>query len=55
MKRTQLLQEIKRMKFEEAYYGWTESRFSQEEAARLLLPMLMNGQVIGEVNWRWIF
>jgi transposase len=36
MKRTQLLQEIKKMRFEEAYYGWTESRFTQEEAARLL-------------------
>ncbi len=36
MKRTQLLQEIKRMRFEEAYHGWTESRFTQEEAARLL-------------------
>lgn len=24
------------MRFEEAYIGWTESRFTQEEAARLL-------------------
>lgn len=36
MKRTQLLQEIKKMRFEEAYHGWTESQFTQEEAARLL-------------------
>jgi transposase len=36
MKRTQLLQEIRQMRFEEAYHGWTESRFTQEEAARLL-------------------
>ena len=36
MKRTQLLQEIKKMRFKEAYQGWAESRFTQEEAARLL-------------------
>jgi hypothetical protein len=36
MKRTQLLQEIRQMRFEEAYTGWTEKRFTQEEAARLL-------------------
>lgn len=36
MKRTKLLQEIRKMRFEEAYIGWTENRFTQEEAARLL-------------------
>jgi len=36
MKRTQLLQEIRQMRFEEAYRGWTEKCFTQEEAARLL-------------------
>lgn len=36
MKRTQLLQEIRQMRFKEAYFGWTEKRFTQEEAARLL-------------------
>ena len=36
MKRTELLQEIRQMRFKEAYIGWTEKRFTQEEAARLL-------------------
>lgn len=36
MKRTELLQEIRKMRFEEAYEGWTQSRFTQEEAALLL-------------------
>lgn len=36
MNRTQLLQEIRKMRFEEAYQGWTQNRFTQEEAARLL-------------------
>ncbi|MCK9986216.1 MAG: hypothetical protein AzoDbin1_02688 [Azoarcus sp.] len=36
MKRTQLLQEIRKMRFEEAYAGWQEGRLRQEEAARLL-------------------
>ena len=36
MKPTELLQEIRMMRFEEAYTGWTEKRLSQEEAARLL-------------------
>ena len=30
------MQEIRKMRFEEAYEGWTESRLTQEEAARLL-------------------
>ena len=36
MRRTELLQETRLMRFEEAYNGWTESRLSQEEAALLL-------------------
>ena len=36
MTRTQVLQEIRRMRFAEAYGGWQERRLSQEEAARLL-------------------
>ena len=36
MTRTQVLQEIRRMRFKEAYGGWQERRLTQEEAARLL-------------------
>ena len=36
MKRTELLQEIRMMRFEEAYEGWQQRRLTQEEAARLL-------------------
>lgn len=36
MRRTELLQEIRKMRFEEAYFGWSEGRLLQEEAARLL-------------------
>src|SRR6185312_5991884 len=36
MKRTELLQEIRKMRFEEAWLGWESGRLSQEEAARLL-------------------
>jgi len=36
MKRTELLQEIRKMRFEETYTAWTEKRLTQEEAARLL-------------------
>ena len=36
MKQTELLQEIRKMRFEEAYEGWQEGRLTQEEAARLL-------------------
>ncbi|MCK4468846.1 MAG: helix-turn-helix domain-containing protein, partial [Desulfobacterales bacterium] len=36
MRRTELLQEIRKMRFEEAYGIWTENRLSQEEAARML-------------------
>lgn len=36
MKRTQLLQEIRKMHFEEVLKIWTESRLTQDEAARML-------------------
>jgi len=36
MSRTELLQEIRKMRFEEAYAGWQGGRLRQEEAARLL-------------------
>ena len=35
MTRTQVLREIRRMRFEEVYGGWQERRLTQEEAARL--------------------
>ena len=36
MTRTQLLQELRQMRFEEAYGGWQARWLTQEEAARLL-------------------
>ncbi len=36
MKPTELLQEIRKMRFEEAYDGWDSGTLTQEEAARLL-------------------
>jgi transposase len=36
MKRTQLLQETRKMHFEEVFNIWTEKRLTQEEAARML-------------------
>lgn len=36
MRRTEMLQEIRKMRFEEIYLGWSESRLSQEEAALIL-------------------
>jgi transposase len=36
MSRTELLQEIRKMRFEEAYAGWQGGHLRQEEAARLL-------------------
>lgn len=36
MRRTEMLQEIRKMRFEEVYSGWSESRLSQEEAALIL-------------------
>jgi len=36
MKRTELLQEIRKMRFEEAYEGWNAGRLTQAEAAQVL-------------------
>ncbi len=36
MRRTELLQEIRKMRFEEADRNWTAGRLRQEAAARLL-------------------
>ncbi|MBI5750247.1 MAG: helix-turn-helix domain-containing protein, partial [Nitrospinae bacterium] len=36
MKKTEILQEVRKMRFEEAYEGWKKRRLTQEEAARLL-------------------
>jgi predicted DNA-binding protein (UPF0251 family) len=36
MRRSEFLQEIRKMRLEEVYFGWTESRLNQEEAARIL-------------------
>ena len=36
MRRTEMLQEIRKMRFEEVYGGWNESRLTQEAAARIL-------------------
>ena len=35
MRRTELLQEVRKMRFEEACGGWQERRLTQEEAARM--------------------
>lgn len=36
MRRTELLQEVRMMRFEEIYGTWTDRRLTQEEAARVL-------------------
>lgn len=36
MRRTELMQKIRKMRFKEAYDGWTECLLTQEEAAKLL-------------------
>src|SRR5512147_1026455 len=36
MRRTEVLQEVRKMRFSEAYEKWKERRFTQEEAAMLL-------------------
>ena len=36
MRRAEWLQEVRKMRFQEAYAGWQSSRLTQEEAARLL-------------------
>jgi len=36
MRRTEILQEVRKMRFSELYEGWKQRRFTQEEAAMLL-------------------
>lgn len=36
MRRTELLQEVRKMRFEEVYRGWQQGMLTQEEAARVL-------------------
>ena len=36
MRRTEILQEVRKMRFEEIYGTWTERHLTQEEAARML-------------------
>lgn len=36
MRRTELLQEVRQMRFEEAHGGWKRGSLTQEEAARIL-------------------
>ena len=36
MNRTEFMQELRKMRFEEAYKGWAEKRLSQSEAAEIL-------------------
>jgi hypothetical protein len=36
MKRTKVLEQIWKIRFEDAYEGWQEGRLSQDEAARIL-------------------
>ena len=36
MRRTELLQEIRKMRFEEVYFGWSEIRLTQVEAELIL-------------------
>ena len=36
MRRTEMLQEIRKMRFAEVYSEWNESRLNQEEAAQVL-------------------
>ena len=36
MTKTQVLQELRRMRFKEAYGGWRARRLTQEEEVRLL-------------------
>ncbi len=35
MRRTELLQEIRKMRFEEAYAGWNAERLTQDEAGMI--------------------
>ena len=45
MTRTQLLQEIRRMRFVEAYVGWQARRLTQGEAARVRVHRYPDGHL----------
>ena len=40
MKRAQVLQEIRKMRFERVYTGWIYKKLTQEQAASILIPGL---------------
>ena len=46
MRRAKLLQEIRKMRFEEAYEGWNEGRLTQEEPFRTT-----RGQALGYLRY----
>jgi len=50
MRRTELLQEARRIRFEEIYGGWQERRLSREEAARVL-GVCQRSFRVGESPW----
>ena len=56
LSRTQLLREIRKMRFEEAYEGWQGARLTQEEADRLLGMSERNfrryGGAMKPMGWR---
>jgi len=39
MKRSEVLQEVRKMRFEESYEGWKERRLTQEESKLMLLGL----------------
>jgi hypothetical protein len=55
MKRTEMLQEIRKMRFKEPYEGWQEGRLSQEDAARILgiCDRALGGIEIAMKNREW--
>ncbi|MGD1153820.1 MAG: hypothetical protein ABR911_13250 [Syntrophales bacterium] len=53
MRRTEMLQEIRKMRFEEVYFGWSESRLTQEEAARGIGAPVKTGGKLKDGYGRW--
>ena len=47
MRRTELLQKIRKMRFEESFSIWTEGCITQEEAARMLNVSSIKTQRLG--------
>lgn len=50
MRRTELLQGIRKMKFEEAYEGWNAGRLTQAEAAQILEMCEQFERTVGSDN-----